>query len=132
MRLQIGYRFGRISVEGFGSKADLYRQDLAPFNWTTYAIAGRYNLPLGDAFEAFARLGLEHSSVEQDGYNNSFSGNGFLVGGGFEYKLPIAAVGASLFVDYTVEKTTMTSPTRGDMEIDLTSRVWTLGGIIAF
>lgn len=131
-RLQIGYRFGRIAVEGFGAKADIARSDLAPMSWTTLAVSGRYNVPLSDGFEVFGRLGLEHSSVDQKNVDDSFSGNGFLVGGGFEYKLPIAAVGASLFVDYTIERSTLTSPQRGSMEYGLTSRVWTLGGIISF
>jgi hypothetical protein len=133
VRLQIGYRFGRLSVEGFGAKADLRRNDGAPMNWTTLAVAGRLNIPLGDQFEAFGRLGLQHSSVEQDQVDNSFDGDGYLVGGGFEYRIPSAAIGASIFVDYTIEHANLTSPQRSsDLEFDLTSRVWTLGGIIAF
>lgn len=133
VRLQIGYRFGRLSIEGFGAKADLRRQDGAPMNWTTLAVAARLNVPLGDRFEAFGRLGLQHSSVEQDNADSSFDGDGYLFGGGFEYQLPAALIGASIFVDYTVEHASLTSPQRSSgLEYDLTSRVWTLGGILVF
>lgn len=131
MRLQIGYRFGRFSVEGIGAKADLLRMDGAPMNWMTVGVAGRYNHPLGDQFEVFGRAGLQHSSVEQDNYDNSFGGNGFLIGAGMEYRIPTAVVGASIFIDYTIEDTDTTSPQREpSTEWGLTTRVWTLGAIM--
>jgi hypothetical protein len=132
MRLQVGYRFGRIAVEGFGARAGIAEENGAPYSWTTLALAGRYNVPLGDKFEAFGRVGLQHTSVDQEGVDNSFAGNGWLIGGGFEYRLPLAVVGASVFVDYTIERTSLTSDIRGATEFSMTSRVWTLGGLVSF
>src|SRR4026208_1096879 len=71
-RLEAGYRFGRFSIEGMGSR---YGLALSGSEWsgTTLALAGKVNFPLGDQFEAFGRLGLQHTTVTEDfnGYENA-------------------------------------------------------------
>ena len=88
------------------------------------SVAGKLNLPLGDNFEAFGRLGLERTwlDVGDDRYN--WSGNGFLVGGGFAYRLDAVLNHAALFVDYTIDHATVEN-TRAKR--DETARIWGLG-----
>jgi len=132
VRLEGGYRFGRFSIEGMGSRYAL-AYELNPWTATTLALAGKVNFPLGDKFEAFGRLGLQRTSITLDeGYQEN-AGNGFLLGGGFEYRLPVAAVGVSVFVDYTILHTNVKNvqPAAGN-EFGLTSRLWTLGATLSF
>jgi len=119
-----GIRFGRFSIEGalngFGVVANNHgNQDVFQLS-----AAAKYNLPLGNGFEAFGRAGLERTwlNLGDDRYN--FSGNGFLVGAGFEYRLDLVITNASLFVDYTIHHATLTD-TRG--QVTETSRIWALG-----
>ncbi len=113
-----GIRFGRFSIEGalngFGVVVNRHaNQDVFQLS-----AAAKYNHPLGDGFEAFGRAGLERTWL------NNFSGNGFLVGAGFEYRLDLLITNASLFVDYTIHHATLTD-TRG--QVGETSRIWALG-----
>ena len=133
LRLHGGYRFlGRFSVEGMASR---YGLAYAGSEWstTTLGLAGKVSFPLGDQFEAFGRLGLQHTTTSDDFNNYENGGSGFLLGGGFEYKLPVAAVGVSIFVDYTILYTGMKNvrPASGN-EFGLTSRIWTLGAQLSF
>jgi hypothetical protein len=130
-RLQLGYRFGPLSVEGLASRADLARDDGASYSWTTLGIAGRFNYVLGGNFEAFGRLGYQGTSVDQSGGNDHFSGSGLLFGGGFEYRLNLGLASGSLFVDYTVEHANLHREGFNGMDYGLTSRVWTLGAILS-
>src|SRR5262245_8757671 len=59
-RLDLGYKFshlgpGDASVEGLVSQADVENHYGVPFTWTSWALAGRYNLPIGYDFEVFGR-----------------------------------------------------------------------------
>jgi len=129
-RLELGYRFGRFSVEGLASRYGM-AYDAKGWDATTLGLAGKVNFPLGDKFEAFGRLGLQRTTVSWESLENG--GNGFLLGGGFEYRLPVAAVGVSIFVDYTILYTSMKNiqPASGN-EWGLTSRIWTLGATLSF
>ena len=129
-RLMLGYRFGRISVEGMGTRYDMATPDGHEWQGTTLAIAGRYNFPLGDNFEVFGRLGLQRTSLTDDEYGSENAGNGFLLGAGAEFKLPVAAVGLSLFVDYSILRTSISNASYEGL--GLTSRIWTLGATISF
>ena len=131
-RLQIGYRFGRLAVEGLGSRYDLIRNDGHLYTGTTLAVAGKYNHELGDKFEAFGRAGLQRTSLDVETSNEPFDGNGWLIGGGFEYRVNLGVVGGAIFVDYTIARTGLKSDLRGDMEFGMTSRTWTLGATVAF
>lgn len=131
-RLDIGYRFGRISVEGLGSRYGMVSGQGHPWTGTTLAIAGRYNFPLGDNFEVFPRLGLQHTDIQGDVYDEELTGSGFLVGGGAEYRLPLTAVGLSVVVDYTIVHSTLSMVGEGPKDLSVTSRMWTLGAILSF
>jgi len=128
-KLLVGYRFGRLSIEGAASRAGVlvsqydYQSDA-----TVLSAAAKYSFPLGDNFEAFLRGGLVHesfSTVEAAHDGDSASGNGWLIGGGFEYRLNAVIAGGSLFVDY--EHTSL-SLTNNDMtQFDASSGVWMAG-----
>ena len=131
-RLLGGMRWGRISAEGqlsgFGlALAD--RSGATPMDAYQLSIAGKYNVPIGDRFEVYGRAGLMHAwaSGELDVYD--VSGNGFLLGAGFEYRVTTGIASGSLWVDYQVNKATLT----GDrFEFDATMRQWTLGLSVGF
>ena len=93
---------------------------------TAYQIsaAAKLNLPLGNDFEGFVRLGLVRTwlNVGDDRYN--WAGNGFLVGGGFAYRLDAVLNRAAVFVDYTIDHATLEN-TRDKR--DETARIWGLG-----
>jgi hypothetical protein len=127
-RLMLGYRFGRISIEGMGTRYDMVSSEGHEWTGTTLALAGRYNLPLGDNFEVFGRLGLERTDLSGKVYDEELAGNGILFGAGAEFRLPIAAVGASLFVDYSIIR----SGSMNGVDGTLTSRIWTLGATLSF
>jgi hypothetical protein len=130
-RLQIGYRLGPFSIEGMGGRADLARADATSFSWTTLGVGGRLSHELGAGFEVFGRLGYQHTSIEQPGGYDSFSGEGVMFGGGFEYRLNLLVASGSLFVDYNVERSTLDRMNVPERQYDLTSRVWTLGAILS-
>jgi outer membrane protein with beta-barrel domain len=131
-RLMAGYRFGRISVEGMGSRYGMVSQDAHEWTATTLALAGRYNLPLQDSFEVFGRLGLQRTDITGDYYDEDLVGTGFLLGAGAEFRLPTAAVAVSLFVDYTILRTGVKPWGEGPTDYGLTSRIWTLGATLSF
>ena len=133
-RLEVGYKFGRLSVEGIGGRASLGGGDwtVGDATWTTVGLAGKYSLSLGSNFEAFGRLGLQHTSIDVSndpkygGY--SYSGGGIFGGGGFEYHLASAVTGLSFFVDYTIAHSSLSND--GGQFNDtygFTARYWTLG-----
>ncbi|HWU86428.1 MAG TPA: outer membrane beta-barrel protein [Kofleriaceae bacterium] len=131
-RLLGGMRWGRFSVEGmfggFGlALAD--RSGATPMDAYQLSAAAKYNLPLGDNFEAYGRAGLHHTwaSGQLDVYN--VSGNGFLAGAGFEYRVATGIGSGSLWVDYQLSNATLS----GDrFTFDTTTRQWTLGLTVAF
>ena len=124
LRVLIGSRFGNFSIEGalngFGVIAPSRGEK------TLYQVSGalKLNLPLGNNFEGFGRVGLERTwlNVDDDRYN--WAGNGFLVGAGFEYRLDAVLTNGSVFVDYNVHHATL-EDTRDKR--DATERIWALG-----
>jgi hypothetical protein len=133
-RLMLGYRFGRISVEGIGSRYGLGTPDGTESTGTTLGLAGRYNFPLQDSFEVFGRLGLQRTSISGDNVGAELSGTGYLIGAGAEFRLPVAVAAISVFVDYTIQHTSLDGyhgPTTF-AEAGLTSRIWTLGATLSF
>lgn len=130
-RLMVGYRFGRFAVEGLGMRYGMTTSDGHEWTGTTLAVAAKYSLPLQDNFEVFARAGLQRTDVNGNQYTaEQVGGGGFLVGGGAEFKLPVAAVQMALFVDYTVMHTSL--DTWNAMDLGLTSRIWSLGATLSF
>jgi hypothetical protein len=133
-RLMLGYRFGRISVEGavtgydmaFGLQTSLYASEVRQGS-----ISGKYNHPLADGFEAFGRIGYAKTwfSIKNDERFDA-SGTGIMLGAGIEYRLKLGlAGGASLWLDYQYSRAAL----EGDLiQTDLNAAMWTLGATIAF
>jgi len=126
-RLEVGYRVGHFSVEGMASKYDLV-YEANTWGATTLGLAGKVNFALGDRFEAFGRVGLQRTSITRS--DLEVGGDGFLVGGGFEYRLPVAVAQVSVFVDYSIVRSSV--DTWNAMDLSLTSRIWTLGATLSF
>lgn len=129
LRVLGGLRFGRFAVEAalnyFGVVVD--RVDRSVYQ---LSLAGKYNLPLGNDFEAFGRLGLEQTWLGVDDERYDFSGNGPMLGGGFEYKVKTGVASGALFVDYTIRHVELRN-SRDDGP-DMTSRTWSLGALVDF
>jgi hypothetical protein len=141
LRLELGYKFGRFAIEGIVNHANLDGTAwgyTAPgeMSWNNLAVAGKYNLPLGDRFEAFGRLGLLRTYLSIDGDprygSDEYAGTGLMGGAGFEYRINLGAAGGSIFVDYTIAHAGITSPEYMQDSYGLTTRVWTLGATLSF
>jgi hypothetical protein len=119
-----GYRFGNASVEGaingFGVLTGRGEQTMYQAS-----AAFRFNLPIGNEFEGFGRAGLERTSLSFGDERYDLSGNGFLIGGGFEYRLNAILANASLFVDYTIHHANLQDARNN--KVGETSRVWAVG-----
>jgi hypothetical protein len=124
LRVLAGARFGNVSLEGALDGFDV--ATLHFMHQTAYQLSGavRLSLPLGNNFEGFARVGLERTwlNLSSDGFD--LMGDGFLVSGGFEYRLDSVLTNASIFVDYNIHHATLNSDR---FRTDLTARIWGLG-----
>jgi opacity protein-like surface antigen len=122
-----GVRFGNVSIEGavndFGVITGRGDQSVIQLS-----AALKLGLPLGNGFEAFGRAGIERTWLNLDDDRYDYTGNGFQLGAGFEYRFSLGVTGASLFVDYTIHHATLEN-TR--IKVDETSRVWGLGFTLA-
>jgi outer membrane protein with beta-barrel domain len=119
-----GIRFGNISIEGALNGFDTITNSGTQTVYQASA-ALKLSIPFGNNFEGFGRVGLERTWLNLDDPRYNLTGDGFLVGGGFEYRLNAILANASIFVDYTIHHTTL-----GDMQqskLDSTSRIWGLG-----
>jgi hypothetical protein len=120
-----GFRFdNNFAVEGglngFGVVAP-NRGDQTAYQVSASA---KLNLPIADNFEGFGRVGVEHISLDVGDGRYNWSGNGFLIGGGFSYRLDAVLNHAAVFVDYTIDHATLEN-TRDKR--DETARIWGLG-----
>lgn len=128
----LGMRWGQWSIEGSigGNTMNRLndRQLAQPFaDFYSLGAAAKFNLPLGNNFEAFGRLGLNHMIIRGEDEGNDASGNGLQFGAGFEYKLNLGVAGGSIFVDYMINRAAMTGDNNPKLEYDLTTRTWMLG-----
>lgn len=119
-----GIRFANVSLEGALNGFDVIAKHNGPTTEYQLSAALKLSLPLGNNFEGFGRVGLERTWLNVDDSRYNLTGDGFMVGGGFEYRLNALVTNASLFVDYTIHHSTL-EDTRG--EVDETSRIWGLG-----
>ena len=127
-KLMLGMRFGRLSIEGTAARYGMFMNTYAADD-TQLAAALKYSFPLGENFEAFVRGGLQHTSIScqnpDAGMAYDASGNGWLLGGGFEYRLNAVIAGGSVFVDYEHADATLHN---GNMAtFDESSGVWMAG-----
>lgn len=134
----LGMRWGQWSIEGSlgGNTLTRNRQSnlntgnpvFDPFgDFYVLGAAAKFNLPLGNNFEAFGRLGVNHMVVRGEKEDNDASGNGIQFGAGFEYKLNLGVAGGSIFVDYMINRAAMTGDVNDKLAYDLTTRTWMLG-----
>ena len=130
-RLMLGFGFGRLAIEGLGSRYDMVRSDGHEYTGTTLALAGRINFPIGDNFELFGRVGVQHTSLDPKLYMEPYSGTGFLVAPGVDYRIPLGLTSLAVFIDYTIQHAAMGTQ-YGTGTLGMTSRVWTLGATLSF
>ena len=127
-----GIRFGRVSLEGALNGFTVLTNNFGEKTAYQLSAAAKVNLPLGNGFEAFARAGLERTWLNQSDAQDQgldLMGDGYLVGGGFEYRLDAVIANASLFVDYNVHHATLDSPR---ITVTATERIWGLGILVGF
>lgn len=128
-RVIAGMRWGQLSVEGaiggFDAVGAMRSRNNVDDVYQASA-AAKLSLPLGSGFEAFGKGGLQRTWLRLQNSDETFnvSGDGYLLGAGFEYKLNLGVAGGSLWVDYQYTTASLT----GDRQsFDLSSRMWTLG-----
>jgi hypothetical protein len=121
-----GMHFGQFSVEGAASRYGVWRGN-QEYSGTVLAVAGKYNLKLGDGFDAYGRLGLERTWLSTDTTASDYAGNGWLLGAGFEYHFKLASTGASAFVDYERTQTGLVNQNDMKTQKDTGIGLWTLG-----
>lgn len=130
-KVLLGMRFARISLEGGLGAYDVTILDSGqpkPYG-ETYQLSGavKLSLPLGNNFEAFGRAGLHHTWIRSklpDDDRSDVSGDGYLIGAGFEYRLNLLVGQGSLFIDYQVNKAKLEGER---FMFDGSSRMWTAG-----
>lgn len=128
-RLILGQSFGRLAIEGTATRYDL-GYGVSSATGTSLAAALKLSLPLGNNFELFGKGGLQRTSLSgNDPSLGDLSGNGYLLGAGFEYKLDFGLGGGSIFVDYQRNKTSFDLGT--SQMLDGTVSMWTLGITLA-
>jgi len=128
----LGTRWGNVSAEGaIGGYSVLVSSSdtFIPLGDAYQASAAlKMSLPFASGFEGFGRVGVHHTWINSDKDMNSVSGNGFLIGAGFEYRLNLTVTQASLFVDYQYSKAKLEGDRFKDgMAFESSSRMWTLG-----
>jgi hypothetical protein len=124
----VGYRFGRLSVEGAVSHYGMFLNAL-PFDSNMASASLKYSLPLGSGFGVFGSAGLQHtwlSTSSQGGF--SADGTGYVLGLGAEYRLNVSLLGgASIFVDYQRAETSFTNSSNAKTNYDGQAGLFTLG-----
>jgi hypothetical protein len=141
-RVFAGYRFrplrfgsfaleGGISGYGLGLKD---RTSIVEIDALQLSAAARFNVPLSNEFEAFGRLGLQHTSASAENPIYDTSGNGLLVGAGLAYHLNVGiGSGAAISIDYQINKVDLSGDRfQGSSAFQVTERQWTLGVSMGF
>ena len=127
-RLMLGTRFGNVADEGAFTGYSLLGRTSS---YDSRSLTGglKLNIPLGNNFEAFGRAGLLRTWLNPTTDKMpSYTGDGYSLSAGFEYRLNLGLAGGSLFVDYTRNNAKLTG---GPRELDQTASMWTLGLLVA-
>lgn len=127
-RLMVGTRFSKVSIEGQASRFDLGFRS-SSYDATQLGLGLKLSFPLGHHFEAFGRGGIERTWLSSPNGMYDADGNGWFLGGGFEYRLNLGLTAASLFVDYQRSSTDFTNDRMS--QFDATASMWTLGATLA-
>jgi hypothetical protein len=120
----VGMRFGNVSVEGAANGFGVVLPTSGDQTVYQGSLAAKLSIPLGSNFEGFARGGVERTWLTIGDQRYDYTGDGYLLGGGFEFRLNAILANASLFVDYNFHKTTLTNTTQ---RFEATSGMWGLG-----
>lgn len=122
-----GMRWGQFSAEASIGGFGLFYPHNGETDGYQATASGKFNYPLTNGFEAFGRAGLHRTWI--NGMVEERYGNGWLIGAGFEYRVKLPVASGSIFVDYQIQRTAVTSDIQVP-EYNLTSRMWTLGVIV--
>ena len=130
-RIAGGYQYGPyVSAEAGLMGFDAAKDNLK-FDGREYYVAGLFHWSLGQGFEAFGRLGLQHTSLSEEQNPLTLSGNGYLFGAGFAYNIKFSGMPvprASVWVDYTRNNSSLfRSDVDNSAERDTSVSMWTLG-----
>lgn len=120
----LGIRFANVSVEGAINGFDVL-SGLGDRTAYQASAAAKLSLPLADGFEVFGRGGLEHMQLDLGDERYNLAGNGFVLGGGFEYRFNTPVVSGSVFVDYNLHRDKLDD--QRNNQVDATTRMWSLG-----
>jgi outer membrane protein W len=122
-RLALGQRVGRFAFE-----VALYGTDMksvtgvgAGQDYSTFSlgVAGKYYMPITGKLEGYGKLGLDKTWVagEADNPAVSYSGRGYNLGAGLEYGFSLSFLAqASVWIDYTVQRMSLTEPVKRDLD----------------
>lgn len=124
LRGLIGMRFMNISAEGALNGFDVATTNYGEHTAYQLSAAVKVSMPIALGFEGFARGGLERTWLSMGNDDLDFSGNGFLLGIGFEYRLDVILASASVFVDYDYHRVTLSNASDSSGE---NIGVWALG-----
>lgn len=128
-RLMVGSRFGKLSIEGQGGRYDIVFDHLG-YQATQLGLGAKLNLPIGNNFELFAKGGLERTWLStQSATMHDAAGNGYFLGGGFEYRVNLGVTAASLFLDYQRSSTDFTNDYM--LQYSAVSSMWTIGATVS-
>lgn len=133
LRAEGGYAIpvgiGRLAIEGMYQGFDVNTTYNGQMGARSLAVAGRYNFPLGNGFEAFARMGVQQLALTQ-GVRQMYdaSGKGPIVGAGFELH-PGIGMDLAFWVDLTYAKATITGQT---YSMDTDAHFFTAGVSVGF
>lgn len=126
-------RFGSFAVEagisgyGIGLKD---RTSVVEMDAYQLSLAARFDVPLGSNFDAFGRLGIQHTTAGAENPIYDTSGNGFLVGAGLAYRFDArVGKGAAVSIDYQINKVDLEGER---LTTSVTERQWTLGLALSF
>jgi hypothetical protein len=124
LRGLLGIRFSNVSLEGGlnGFNVATQRGDQTVYQGS---IALKLSIPIANNFEAFGRGGVERTWLSLGDSTRDLEGDGWLLGGGIEYRLNALVANASVFVDYMYHRTDL-SNNAGTIH-DASTGMWGLG-----
>ena len=128
-RLMVGQRFTFVSLE---AGLNGYGLEGVGAEWDAVSLSGalKLSIPMVLGFELFARAGVERTWLGPSGDlpMQDWAGNGYLIGGGAEYRFDLTPTDLSLWADWTRHDTNLhDGNARADARVDL----WTAGLSIA-
>ncbi|MDQ3363992.1 MAG: porin family protein [Myxococcota bacterium] len=123
-RLVLGSRLSRLSIEGALTGFDMQWSNTGKTDVYQGSVSAKLNLPLGDGFEPYGRLGVQRTWLSTEDERYDMAGNGLVFGAGIEYRFSAGIGAASLWLDYQYSNTELDSD-YGDF--DLSARMWTVG-----